>query len=292
MDHAHQSAIDDAGLKQSLNDLRAAFIECRSEIARRVSSARTTSEHEVLAIGDCVNSIVQEAKTLVADVERQLRSQADNETKTTALVNDMKASIQKQEAFVAKAMAQSAAILRAGRDVQAMASATRLLSLNARVEASRLGDQGSSFSVIADEMRELSHAVQQTNGSVAAMAKELERLLPEINAQTNAIQDGFVSFAKHVDARMQGIQSEQDRSAEHGPVIDKIVEFAYSALSHLAFQDPMAQSLEHIHDSLDKLQWKIDAIDGTSAAAGPPPKVAPVETENAPDIEAGELLLF
>ena len=209
------------------------------------------------------------------------------------MIKEMVSAVNRQEEAVQKAMTQSSAILRAGHDVQAMASATRLLSLNARVEASRLGDQGSSFSVIADEMRQLSHAVQQTNSAVARMAKELERLLPQISEQTRSIHGQFERFSRHVEVQLQGLRGRTDSGDETEPVVNEIVAAAQEALSHLAFQDPMVQSLGRIQRSVDVLESRVlsqDELPVAPAASADTPRAA--EPEPQVDIEAGDVMLF
>ena len=260
---------------------------CREEIGQRIDSARSSSEKEVIAIGECINAIVDRTRSYVADIEQQHRSHAQSEIETKLMVKEMVASVERQESSVRRAMAQSSSILKAGRDVQAMASATRLLSLNARVEASRLGIQGSSFSVIADEMRQLSHAVQQTNSSVSNMAKELQRLLPAIAEQNRSIHEQFERFYGHIEARLQNVEG--DRNDGKNPVLEEIMKMAYEALSHLAFQDPMAQSLQRIHDSLDRLAVEIERPTGDDSPAPAPDQ--PTES-GEPDLEAGEMMLF
>ena len=276
-----------------LRSLRKSMDACRADIERRVSDARSMSEQEVVAIGACIKTIVDDAKAYVADIQQQRLSRARSEQESATMVRDMIGAVHRQEATVEKAMTQSSAILKAGRDVQAMASATRLLSLNARVEASRLGDQGSSFSVIADEMRQLSHAVQTTNNSVANMAKQLERLLPEISEQARVIQSQFEQFIQHVERQMQDAGIDDGEGAEGNPVIEKIMASAYEALSHLAFQDPMAQSLGRIMASIDRLRSDMDRL----SAPGDAPidddvDAEPMSAEESADIEAGEIMLF
>ena len=264
------------------------FRSCREDIGRRVADARASSEDAVVAIGHCINGIVDEAKTYVAEIERQRKIREECEAQTQSMVQDMVASVQRQEETVEHAMAQSSAILRAGRDVQAMASATRLLSLNARVEASRLGDQGSSFSVIADEMRQLSLAVQKTNTEVSGMAKELERLLPQIGEQIKDMHRQFEEFAEHVEKRLNVGGSDAEPS-DGGPVVERIVAAAYRALSHLAFQDPMIQSLEQIHGSLDRVETHIKHLTSDDVDVELPPEPPADEGDT---MSSGEMMLF
>ncbi len=282
--------------------LQQTFARCSDDIEERIRAIRRSTESEVLAIGQCVQTIVEEAKAYVAHIDERQRARANSESLAAAMVKEMVSAVQKQEETVEKAIAQSSAILRAGRDVQAMASATRLLSLNARVEASRLGDQGSSFSVIADEMRQLSVSVKQTNTEVATMAKELQHLLPSISEQVRAMHQQFKRFAAHVDQQISLDRRGDDDPIDGHSVVERIMTSAYDALSHLAFQDPMAQSLELVNRSMAELGAHIDHLSPQDGAV--PSKEAPASgadrsaaTTGSPGgeesgIEAGEVLLF
>lgn len=271
-----------------LRSLRAAFASCRAEVARRVQSAKEASEREVLAIGTSVSRIVERAKSFAADINRQRQLQMQRRNRMTTLMIEVRAHIQKQEVIINEALAQSSAILQAGRDVQAMASATRLLSLNARVEASRLGEQGTSFSVIADEMRQLSLSVQRANSAVAKQATELARLLPVINEQSDQIQTGFDEMSRLVEAH-EG-QASDPESLEITHFVEQIVEEGHVALSHLTFQDPMVQSLERIHTNLETVQAQIDGFNDPSVP--PPTKPAAALPAGENDVPGGELVLF
>ena len=257
---------------------------CRSEIGRRIRSAQKSSENEVFAIGQCINNIVEQTKELVGNLDAHRRLHAEGRAQTSAMIKELMASVHQQDEWVQRAMSQSSAILRAGQDVQSTASATRLLSLNARVEASRLGEQGSSFSVIADEMRQLSHAVQQTNSAIAMMARDLERLLPQISEQNRTIHARFEQFAHHVEGQLDSLNADEFNS-DNSPVIERIMDLAYTALSHLSFQDPMSQSLARIDNSL---QWLRDRVEGKEEEPASTPDAENGENHASP----GEVMIF
>ena len=65
------TASNDVESGDPADSIRLAFRDCRSEISERIASARQTSEQEVMAIGDCVNTIVERAKAYVAEIDCQ-----------------------------------------------------------------------------------------------------------------------------------------------------------------------------------------------------------------------------
>lgn len=74
------------------------------------------------------------------------------------------------------------------KSIGAIARQTNLLALNAAIEASRAGDAGRSFAVVAAEVRRLSENVQSEAAQIAPHAVEMERTL-------KAIADGIEANA-------------------------------------------------------------------------------------------------
>ncbi|NPV91867.1 MAG: methyl-accepting chemotaxis protein [Firmicutes bacterium] len=71
--------------------------------------------------------------------------------------------------------AQSLEIKKIVEIIEQIASQTRLLALNASIEAAHAGEHGRGFAIVADEVRQLAHSVSQATNSIEGRLQILEK---------------------------------------------------------------------------------------------------------------------
>jgi len=95
---------------------------------------------------------------------------------------------------------------------------TNVLALNAAIEAARAGDHGRGFSVIADEVRQLSQQTNDSSRTISGIVLTLQQQIQELqsslihasqhsNAQNERVADTLSSF-EAIEHSMQGIQEQ------------------------------------------------------------------------------------
>lgn len=151
-----------------------------------------------------------------------------------------------------------------------IAAATNMLALNASIEATRAGDYGRGFNVVASEIRDLS---RQSNEAVAHIRSGIEKmqeainthiqdqtyhdkaererkLLTELTEQLVAMGSGYHRMADHQRQVIAGMD-------ERGRAVAAAV---VQAMGEMQFQDVVRQQVEGVIASLDKLREFHDGL--------------------------------
>lgn len=163
--------------------------------------------------------------------------------------------------------------------IAGIARTTKMLSINANIEASRAGGEGSGFGVIAKEIRELSVHTDKTT-------REMARLIEESLAGL----DTFIAGSTRLEARIGAVAGIVDKMAQHlasvsevyaqllGYVGDitgrvdlhgrEIEDALIRTFAKVQFQDIVRQQLEGIIGGLDEVRAVVALDPGPELAAG------------------------
>ncbi len=150
-----------------------------SETARESLSEMSTSITRVSALAEETEARSQRVSELAAEGESQAQAAA-------AAMEALSTAMAGIEQRVRPLLAHANEIGTSAQLIHRIASQTKLLSLNATIEAVRAGDRGAGFAVVAEEVRKLADA-----SSTASL---------EITAAVTAIQEGSAAVAEGIDA--------------------------------------------------------------------------------------------
>ena len=273
------------------------FVQVERMVLERIRGVNKLTESEVLSVGDALQRIVKEARAHV-EATRETLSEIANDRSDESVTGLVSRQASRSEHFLGRvealiaqqgnhadhAVTLTRRIAELGERVSSIAFQSRLLSLNASVEAARMNGQGAAFGVISVEMKRLSDAVEEANKGVAELAEELTDALPNIARVGTELLQCSQSFRVELEAGLREIQdatsalkSTIGNSLSDGDKrIDRVISESNSALSHLQFQDVCAQSLLIIDKDLDNTRSCIrNLVEGAGvAAARVPPDVS------------------
>jgi methyl-accepting chemotaxis protein len=151
--------------------------------------------------------------------------------------------------------------------IQRIAFSNKLVALNAKIEAVHVGELGSGFEVVAEEISRqsdqstelvgsVSERIQKMRARVVSAAGDLRDFLKEDREQLEESRknaDGALTMLLSLHRRMR--DSLERSASENSRLAGDIA----SAVVSLQFQDAVKQRLEHVVEALIKLEQGEDA---------------------------------
>ncbi len=142
-----------------------------------------------------------------------------------------------------------------GLKIEQIAGATRILSINARIEAQRIGSAGAVFRVVADEIKalaveagELSQAVR---GALAVQSASLGKTSAAVSELAASDMDQAVVSHRHLDETIAKLAA---MSADSLRILTRIQDETDAALQALQFEDMMTQLLQSVVRKLETVR--------------------------------------
>ena len=176
-------------------------------------------------------------------------------------------------------------------DVQRISGQTRLLSLNATIEATRAGEFGRGFAVVAAEVRELSTLSSATGERIAEKVAAISAAIVGAceSAELAVRREG--SYAAASEATIGGVLASfrevTDGLAESASVLRAssagIKSEVAEAIVQLQFQDRVSQIMTHLHDNIDRCLAHLEA---TPTSGEDPSRVVAAHARDAEQLLA------
>jgi uncharacterized protein YoxC len=280
----------------------------RKKIGDRVREVNRMTESEVTEAAKHTSDVVIRARRYVEDTQKVLQ-QIDGRGQDgigqllgsqsellRSHVSNMTSRAEAQDEQARQAARHAKSIGELAMSIDRLAGEVRLLAVNARIESARLGSQSAGFEVLASEMQRLSDEVASTNERVGDLAGRLGTDLPAIAQHAQELRKSMAEFAGEAAAKINDTESGVSVlqgymlivSQQGGAAMEDILRSSNSALSHLQFQDVVAQQLRQLDLWMHGSQ--VEVLHATGADSGVLGAVRGPEYQMEGDRISGEMI--
>jgi methyl-accepting chemotaxis protein len=298
-----------ASSEKILSGFFAKVSSLRENYIKRTQEINTLTENSVMGVTQHLSRIVTQAQQYLSkskgalddlngegNVNEVLTNQNELVTKYREAVETF---IVQQQDLSKRAEESLQHITKAAKDIDRLANESQFLSLNARIEAGRLGKNGAGIAVIAGEMHRLNKSIEEANQFVNKLSSSLLEVLPKMGSTIQEMRSSSDDFAKELSSSTSRVESLAQSLYEMNchfikagdQFSEQIIQDSHAALSHLQFQDVVAQGLMRI----DRWIWEVQVECATGDAQGtiaPPIHIEVGGEKSIQQENHGEVMLF
>jgi len=152
------------------------------------------------------------------------------------------------------------------KSIQSIADKTSLLALNAHIEASRAGEAGRGFSVVASEVKALAAQTAKATGNIDAQIHDIQKAVEDTVGAINAVSAsvGVMSqtsrgMTESLDLQAEELRTISERAAKVASGVSGALPEISSAVSQV--EDAGESVLTTANDLIDRSQWMLDAVE-------------------------------
>lgn len=213
-----------------------------SETAAAVSETTTTVEE----VRQTAQVSSQKAR-VVADSAQRVAAVSDAGRRATDESMTGMSRIQQQMDAIAESMVrlseQSQAVGQIVATVEDLAGQSKLLAVNASIEAAKAGEHGKGFAVVAQEVKSLAEQSRQATAQVRSILGDIQRAT---SAAVLATEQGSHAVEDGVRQSTSARESIQVLSGSVGEAAQAAVQIAASSQQQLVGVDQVASAMESI----------------------------------------------
>jgi len=242
----------EAQIRETVQEVETSVVEVCNGFQGMATRARESVSAAAHLVGSGqesgVETLLASARHTLAELGRQAESSHQISSQVIERMKTMEAT--------------AGTIVRALAEIDRIAFGSKLVALNAKVEAAHFGDQGAAFGVVADEIasharsseeitERLSGEMQQLRETVVKTSSELEEMA-RMSVGTLEASRSELEHALGELTRTHGeMESTLASSMQQG---QQLADEISRSIVALQFQDRIAQRLGHVADELAEMR--------------------------------------
>lgn len=274
---------------RAVGDVAHKVAEVRRALGRVVAEVNRTTDDETRAAYDSLSPLADRAREQLGAFRGLLDDLRGDQAVTPAIeahstslqhhVEELRRSVEENDRQVRATVKQVQTILDAVKEISKLTRESKILAINARIEAARGGSAASGFAIIASDMQRLSNAVAAANDDIqkvaAGMSKELPAMVrssAELSQRSEAFSLEATESLGEISRRSDALQEAIHQTLTGGDeALAQTVEAVEGALGHLQFNDANSRKLAQLEWALQDLETEL-ARGGAGGGApdGPP----------------------
>ncbi|MEZ6117919.1 MAG: methyl-accepting chemotaxis protein [Pirellulaceae bacterium] len=311
-DNAHMNTTDTQPDLISLSDTVA------NRVATELNRMCETTEEAALQIGRLLVQIVEIAtegnKATQETLCGVVKSSGDQDgSKSSQSITDLidsqghlitnfvemtQSFFERQRTLTQEANEACQLIQKSARRVSSLVDSSRNLAFNIQIESARLGQSSRTFETLGKMIHEFSTEVASANTTIEAAVEQFIDSVPKLNKEATEMSQTASEFSVRLKSELTNV-AQQSNQLTHTvrTVLDdteqrnnSILACSQETLSHLQFQDPVAQGLKRASYEIRKLQkiWSGEHVDDVSLAE----LVDEVGNDGRLERDPGDVMMF
>lgn len=164
-----------------------------------MEQAYLAMKHELQSMNDHIHQLVRQSQAAVEQVRQQQSRWEELLVNIREFVSEVQAVGRTSRKFLEDAQS----IAQISRFIHEIANKTKLLALNASIEAARVGEAGKGFAVVAREVGELAQMVVTSAGEIDGLVQQGQAHAVAIAEKTGALSAKADETGRIVDAIQQ-----------------------------------------------------------------------------------------
>jgi methyl-accepting chemotaxis protein len=232
-------------LKDTVNNLTISSTEISATITEQESlaSQQAASVHETTATmtelrASCQQSTEQAQAAVTAAQQALQLAQTGTRAvgETLAGMSDMQQKVQAIAEQIVHLSAQANQIDSISEVVSELANRTNMLALNSSVEATRAGEHGKGFTIVANEIRKLADQSQQSADRISTLVADIQKAVNSTvmvtDEGTKTVRQGM-QIAQNTEQAFAGVKESIDQVALNNQQVSLNIKQQFDAIQQV-----------------------------------------------------------